>query len=240
MHSPIGQFLEISLASDDVVASLGFYESLGFRQLTTGDMYEHPYAVVSDGRLVLGIHSRDVAGPALTFMLPDLRSKQAWLEDLGVEIGFTAYGDEHFNELHFETPDGQLFCLVEARTFSPSDTETVQFSGLGYFSEYRIPVVDPDESIALWEALGFVAIDRETADDGYVELTSDALSVSLYSHRLMKLPALVFTDDDWRERAARLGEKGFDIQKKKRPVPHVGLFSPEDIDIRIVGDVGIS
>ena len=50
----IGRFLEISLPTPDIRASLEFYESLGFEQATTADTWSYPYAVVTDGHLFLG------------------------------------------------------------------------------------------------------------------------------------------------------------------------------------------
>ena len=47
----------------DVPASLAFYESLGFVQARVGDAWSHPYAVVTDGRLFLGLHEHDSMRP---------------------------------------------------------------------------------------------------------------------------------------------------------------------------------
>ena len=57
-----GRFLELSLTTADIAASVQFYERLGFSQLTTGDTWTHPYGVLSDGRICLGLHQR--RGPA--------------------------------------------------------------------------------------------------------------------------------------------------------------------------------
>ena len=54
----LGHFHEISVAVDDVRASVEFYERLGFSQATTTDTYSHPYGVLTDGRLFLGLHQR--------------------------------------------------------------------------------------------------------------------------------------------------------------------------------------
>jgi len=49
-----GRFLEFSIATRDIRASVQFYEELGFRQLLTGDIWQHRYGVLTDGRLVIG------------------------------------------------------------------------------------------------------------------------------------------------------------------------------------------
>ena len=47
----LGRFLEFSLATPDIQASLDFYSRLGFSQAAAGEAWFHPYAVVTDGSL---------------------------------------------------------------------------------------------------------------------------------------------------------------------------------------------
>src|SRR5882672_3074097 len=59
-----GRFLEISLNTSDIAASVQFYERLGFTQLTTGDTWPHPYGVLSDGRLGIALLEARTFSPA--------------------------------------------------------------------------------------------------------------------------------------------------------------------------------
>ena len=69
----IGRFHEVSVHAPDVLESLAFYERLGFTQVTAGEAFPYPYAVVADGRLAIGLHGRELAqSPLLSFVLPDL------------------------------------------------------------------------------------------------------------------------------------------------------------------------
>ena len=54
----LGRFHEISIATADIRASVEFYESLGFTQAPTTDAWSHPYGVLTDGRLFIGLHQR--------------------------------------------------------------------------------------------------------------------------------------------------------------------------------------
>ena len=67
---PLGRFLEISLAANDVAESLAFYEALGFVQAVVGEAWPHPYAVVTDGRISLGLHGLDFESPLPTWVAP--------------------------------------------------------------------------------------------------------------------------------------------------------------------------
>ncbi len=68
----LGEFLEISVPTSDILESLGFYKALGFSELKVGDIWPHKYAVVSDGHLCICLHDRDVDGPTLSFVHRDI------------------------------------------------------------------------------------------------------------------------------------------------------------------------
>ena len=94
----IGRFLEISVPAADVPASLEFYESLGFQQATTSDTWSYPYAVVTDGRMFLGLHARGVEVPTITFVLPQLARSIEKLEREGLSFDDVQLGDDTFNQ----------------------------------------------------------------------------------------------------------------------------------------------
>ena len=202
-----GRFLEVSLAATDITASVQFYEQLGFTQLTTGDAWPHPYGVVSDGRLCIGLHRRNASTPLLSFVRPELAQHLPRLLSAGFETQATRLGENDFHELELRDPAGQAVALLEARTFSPprADHGAAQ---CGWFSAYSMPAVDATAVQAYWEQAGFVAL--ETPDDPLspVTLTSDHLNLALHAPRLLAAPALVFTAEDMPARLERLAASG--------------------------------
>ncbi len=79
----LGRFLELSLATPDIQASLDFYAKLGFSQAEVGDAWAHPYAVVTDGRISLGLHQQAMPAPSMTFVKPDLLKHLSVLKSWG-------------------------------------------------------------------------------------------------------------------------------------------------------------
>jgi len=61
-----------SLSTPDIQASLDFYLGLGFTSAEVGDAWSHPYAVVTDGRICLGLHQE-----AITCALAHLRETRS-------------------------------------------------------------------------------------------------------------------------------------------------------------------
>lgn len=206
--APIGRFLEISVYAPDIRESLAFYEALGFEQALVGEAWPHPYAVVTDGRLSIGLHADYIREPTLTFVVPELRTKLAALEALGVVFDEINIATDTFNRATFADPTGQRVQLIEARTFSPPALEPQHASTCGYFAEYGIPTRTSEAASAFWEPLGFVALSQVATPFPRTELTSDHLNLGLYRTRALRQPVLTFQDEDMRERLAHLRERG--------------------------------
>jgi catechol 2,3-dioxygenase-like lactoylglutathione lyase family enzyme len=202
----LGRFLEISVRTPDLPASLAFYESLGFVQAVTGDARPHPYAVVTDGRLCLGLHGTGAGEATLTWVHPDLAAHAPRLEALGIEIEFARLGAEELHELGFRDPAGQHVTLVEARTFSPP-ARPAGASQLGYFEEFGIPTPDLERSAAFWDVLGLVAFEPVSKPLPKAVVAGRDLNLGLYDLDL-RAPVLAFSDPGMPGRVAELRERG--------------------------------
>jgi catechol 2,3-dioxygenase-like lactoylglutathione lyase family enzyme len=204
----LGRFLEFSVATPDIRDSLDFYTKLGFTQAETGDAWPHPYAVVTDGRICLGLHQYTSPAPSMTFVKPGLLKHLDALEDLGVQFEFRHLGNDVFNEVGWFDPSGHLISLIEARTFSPSKRPALDTSLCGYFLEIALPTPVPTAAKAYWERLGFVGIDEPDDRLPHVSCTSDTIDLGLYDPAHLRGSALRFEVDDAEETLARLADIG--------------------------------
>jgi catechol 2,3-dioxygenase-like lactoylglutathione lyase family enzyme len=202
----LGRFLEYSIPTPDIRASLDFYLKLGFSQAEVGETWAHPYAVVTDGRLHLGLHQLATAVPALTFVKPDVLGQLGALESRGVAFEYRRLGNDVFNEVGWLEPSGHLVRLIEARTFSP--VKHPRGSLCGYFLEIALPAPDRDFAKQYWEGLGFVGLDEPDAALPHVSCTSDSIDIGLYDPAQLRQPSLMFDTDDVKESLARLGIAG--------------------------------
>jgi hypothetical protein len=227
----IGRFLEVSVHAPDPLASLEFYEALGFSQAVTGEAWPYPYAVVTDGRLGIGLHQHELPqSPMLSFVLPDLQRHLHALERLGIDILNRRLGSDVFNEATIATPGGQLLRLLEARTFSPSQRKPGETSRLGWFEGFALPVADPKAVEQFWEKVGFVPTGENQEPVAHTELISDSLNIALLAAGLLKRPALLFTDADMSTRIRALADKGIELAHPPGgldPALHAVLVAPE-------------
>lgn len=228
----IGRFHEISVHAPDMLASLAFYERLGFTQVTTGEAWPYPYAVVTDGRLAIGLHRNELLqSPLPAFVLPDLERQLPRIEGLGIEIVDRRLGNDVFNEASLATPGGQVIRLLEARTFSPSQRAPGEVSRLGWFEEFALPVADRQQAQRFWEQLGFVPAEEGDEPYPHVGLTSDSLNVALLQAGFLRRPALTFTDAAMPARIAALADAGVEFAHRLPgsldPARHALLVAPE-------------
>jgi catechol 2,3-dioxygenase-like lactoylglutathione lyase family enzyme len=207
----LGRFLEVSLHTPDIQESLRFYEGLGFVQATVGDTWAHPYAVVTDGRLYIGLHARECPPIAVTYVHPNLVEHVARLQSMGIEFDSVRLDNESFHEATFADPHGMRINLLEARTFSPPAIDAAHQSTCGYFAELGIPLRDYKLGAEFWESLGFIGMEPENEPFSRMSLTSDHFNIALYRSRALRQPVLTFEDTDMPERFARFRERKFQL-----------------------------
>jgi catechol 2,3-dioxygenase-like lactoylglutathione lyase family enzyme len=234
----LGRFLEFSLATRDIQASLDFYGKLGFSEAQVGETWSHPYAVVTDGRIHLGLHQAGMEHPTLTFVKPELLKHVEQLEVRGIEFEYQHLGNDVFNEVAWRDPDGHLLRLIEARTFSPTKRSGTQTSHCGYFVEVALPSESLELGKAYWENLGFVGMDEPDGRLPHVTCTSDFIDIGLYEPNSLRRAGLRFEVDDVAATLKTIGAGGVPPAKDAVLKGAYGalLLAPEGTPILLVAD----
>ena len=204
----LGRFLEQSIATPDIRASLDFYGRLGFWAAQVGEAWSHPYAVVTDGRICLGLHQSSTFESSLTFVKSGLLKLIDQLAPLAVEFEFRRLANDTFNEIGWPDPSGHLIRVVEARTFSPAARRGLNPSLCGYFTEIALPAPAPAPAKDHWERLGFVGLDEPDALLPHISCTSDSINVGLYDPALVRELTLMFEVEDFDALPTRLEAAG--------------------------------
>lgn len=204
----LGRFLEFSLSTPDIQASLNFYGKLGFSEAQVGEAWPHPYGVVTDGRICLGLHQQGLPEPTLTFVKPGLLAHLEELEARGAEFEYRRLGNDVFNEVAWKDPEGQLLRLIEARTFSPSKRSSTETSQCGYFVEIALPSASLEAGKSYWESLGFVGMDELDDRLPHVTCTSDFIDIGLYAPGSLRRSTLRFEVEDVAATLAALAAMG--------------------------------
>jgi hypothetical protein len=219
-----GTFHEFSVAVGDVRTAVEFYERIGFSQATTTDTLTHPYGVLTDGRLFIGLHQRQGASPTLTFVRPGIAGSVAAFAAAGIHLTRCHTGEEVFNEIAFNDPFGHEVAVLEARTYSPVARDATELSLCGDFAEVSLPAGDFSAAQAFWEPLGFVAAEEAQKPYPHLTLTSDHLDLAFHPPQLCARPLLVFRAADMPARLEQLRALGIETAPAPAEV-HAGAGS---------------
>jgi len=206
----LGRFHEISIETADIGDSVSFYERLGFTQCGTTDTWTHPYGVLTDGKIFLGLHQFKFPSPTITYVHADAAQHAHVIEKLGIELAWKVTGEEAFNEFGFLDPSGQAVRVQEATTHFAGEAES-EGSLCGDFAEFSVPASDFQPMQEFWEPLGFVAMGESDVPYVHMSLTSDHLNLAVHRPRTFETPLLVFASADMGERIERLRSLGFDF-----------------------------
>ena len=193
--SSLGQFLEFSVRTPDVLESLAFYKALGFRELETGDIWPHKYAVVSDGILNIGLHDRDFESPSITFVRHDLAKQARDMSDHGFDFRLLQLDEDTFNELGLDDRDGHHISMVEARTFHPADVDCDN-SLLGAWFELALPARDVLRSARFWGSVAPNVLQIREEPTTHMRFDADGAAIGLSESIALDGPSLCFKCHD--------------------------------------------
>lgn len=202
-------FLELSIPTTDIQESLDFYRRLGFAELETGDIRSYYYAVVTDGKIAVGLHGSGPEEPAVAFVHQDLARHVQDLEERGVRLAFRELGQEQFHEVGFYSPDGHLLRMMEARTFSPPGPDDIAASIVGQSSEISLRSREPETAIVFWKDRGFIVdADESDRESDHVPLIAPGISIGLRNDLRWPEPVLRFESTDIPDIIDTLENKG--------------------------------
>ena len=210
--SVLGQFLEFSVRTPDIIESLGFYKLIGFTEREIGDVWTHKYAVVSDGLLNIGLHDRVFDAPATTFVHHNLAKRARKMTDHGFDFSFMRLGEDVFNELGLTDRDGHMVTMLEARTFTGTD-EFDDDSALGTWFELSLPVGDAVRSARFWASVAPNLLRVREEPTTHMRFDAGGIALGLSESIALKAPSLCFRCHDKEALMHAIDKHGFDCEK---------------------------
>jgi catechol 2,3-dioxygenase-like lactoylglutathione lyase family enzyme len=210
--STIGRFLEVAVTTADIQESLHFYKLLGFTELETTDVFDHKYAVVSDGELAIGLHDSEFDSPAITFVQADLARHARSMTDHGFDFRLIRLDEDVFNMLGFRDRDGHSITMVEARTYNMSE-EAENDSLCGSWFELTLPVRDTVRAAAFWAPIAPTLLEMREEPTMHMRFDATGVALGLSESIALAGPSLCFRCQDREALLAQLDLQGFRYEK---------------------------
>lgn len=228
-----GQFLELSVPTEDIQASLEFYMRLGFTEVPVNDIRDYYYAVVTDGRIAIGLHADGYEEITLSFVWPDVRRQVREFEDAGHELTFVKLGDDEFHEAELFSPDGHPLRLLEAPTFSRQSYTNTAATLVGRVIEITLRSDDDRTSSAFWQTAGLDTDEVQDDAEDVTTLYAPGIVIGLRDTLRWREPLLRFRPDDPRETLDVLERR--DIAHRRHPEGRL-ITTLEGLRLLIVAD----
>jgi hypothetical protein len=234
----LGSFLEIAVGIDAPAEALATFGALGLREVPVADATPGPRAVVSDGRLSIGLHDASFEGPKPVFVRPDLQQHLAALEAAGVGFETVDVAHDRFHRASFRDPNDLEIMLIEARTFAPVQRASSGVAACGKFVELSVSTHSSDESAAFWRALGFSIVSEGSSPYRWVRLEGHGFALGLHEAGGFRF-ALTFRAPQLEARVAYLRAKGFE-PRRSSPLaagsPSATLLAPGGLEFFLLDD----
>ena len=221
----MSRFLEFAVASEDILESLAFYRQLGFTELPTSDGIVRGYAVVTDGRICIGLHEPTDALPSIRLVQPNVRRFVIDLATQNVELSAVHIGEEELHRASLRGPSGNIITWIEARTFSPPEADT-PLSVLGRFIELTLPVRELIEAARFWAPFADNVV-GEADEPPHMRMQIGTTAIGLCERPGPGEPLLTFVVADRIALSERVERYGFELEPARDGSNAFLLRAPE-------------
>lgn len=210
--SSLGRYLELSVQTPDILASLGYYKELGFTEIEIGEVWSHKYAVLTDGVLCIGLHDREFDAPAISFVQQDLARHVRTMTDHGFDFGYMQLDEDAFNELRLADRDGHQIMMLEARTFSGVD-EFDSDCACGTWFELSLPARDVVHAARFWASVAPNLLRVREEPTTHMRFEAGGAPVGLSESIALTSPSLCFRCHDKDALFALIEKNGWPHEK---------------------------
>lgn len=191
----LGKFHEISLSTRALSDSLEFYTALGFVPCEIEAVWPHPYAVVRNGPLVIGLHEYRFPSPSVTFVHENLESALEAFRASGAVIAFAKTGPDCFNEFGLRDPAGHMITLLERNTHraSTQDSTVAAAGSPGVTIAFSLPSAACEISSGFWQAIGARGLSNSLKHFPALRHDAAGIPLAIHDENWFSKPALVFS-----------------------------------------------
>jgi hypothetical protein len=209
----LGQFHEISISTRALSDSLEFYSALGFISCAIEPVWPHPYAVVRNGPLVIGLHEYRFPSPSVTYVREDLEAALETFRASGAVIAFAKTGPDCFNEFGLRDPAGHMITLLERKTHRASEQASVETvaGSPGTPIAFSLPSAACEISSGFWQAIGARGLPDNLKHFPALRHDAAGIPLAIHDENWFSKPAFVFSRSEISDRLVLESPEGIAV-----------------------------
>lgn len=237
-NSPLGNTVHVSLSVKALPVSLEFFGKLGFRKLDSRESGENPWALISDGKMLIMLSQNPFPSPGLTYYAPDMQKRVARVEQSGFKFDDILSAGGRFSSAVARSPGGISVSLIAFDDQAlPGITEPFE-TKCGNFKELSIPTKDVSTSKQFWWNLGFEVTTQDSMTGHEMVLSDGLIHLNLWQNAPFLSPALTYSTADLKRNLQTLRQTGVPVSKQLPVAPgeaaELQIVTPDQHLIRIV------
>jgi len=221
-QSKLGDVACVYMTTVDLDSSVAVYEKLGFAKINS-NTFPVPWALVSDGSLLVMLRKDDTPYIGLTYYAADVDKLAAQIEKEGVVFVQKPKEGDQIKRYYIKSPDGFNIVLSNnlggfqqptgstLLTMKPTDFATADKypnKQCGAFGEFAQPVTDLKKSVTFWQKLGFKSTAEMKEPYPHVILSDGLMIIGLHQTTHFNYPAVTYFGMDTEKKVQQLKENG--------------------------------
>lgn len=242
----LGDVIAITIASPDLDKSFQYYQMLGFTKVLEFD-FPFPFIQISDGALLIMLRKDNNPYIALTYYVKEMDKVVADLQQAGISLKSMPTPDKMIQRFLISTDEGHNISLVSyvdgfaqpagatMLTMQPQDynnPDKYVNKTCGIFGEFALPVKNLDNSISLWQKLGYKTLSQKSSPYPWAVLSDGLGIVGLHQTNSFSVPTITFFASDSKNKIEKLKQNGLD-NFSEQGESNIVLTTPEQQKINL-------
>jgi predicted lactoylglutathione lyase len=205
----LGDYVQISLAVEELDSSLSFYKKLGFTEIEIKRETQIPWAIITDGFNIFMLSQNDFPSPTFTYYGRDGEKRIQVFQNRGLLFHKIFKSPAGNVTALTADPNGLNLTLIDFNSSKLPTTSGVPDNIIGKFSQLAIPSKDLQESLQFWQKAGFTLLENQAK---YAKLSDNLITIGLYQNQEMDYKILIYHSQDLKKVRKNILDAGISLE----------------------------
>ncbi len=205
----LGDYVQISLAVEELDSSLSFYKKLGFTEIEIKREAQIPWAIITDGAHIFMLSQNDFPSPTLTYFGRNGEERMQVFQNSGLSFHKIFKSPAGNSTALTVDPNGLNLTLIDFNSSKLPRTSGVPENNIGKFSQLAVPTSDIQESLQFWQNAGFTLVESQA---NYAKLSDNLITIGLYQNQEMDNLTLIYLAQNLKKVRKNITDAGISLE----------------------------